>query len=77
MGGNDEPDVTASLKVRTDVLYDLAAAALIIAALAVALRMTRDLPGAFDPDHFRDIAQAQTSRDGHPLSDPYYKGEWV
>jgi len=77
VGGNDEPDVTASLKVRTDVLYDLAAAALIIAALAVALRMTRDLPGAFDPDHFRDIAQAQTSRDGHPLSDPYYKGEWV
>jgi hypothetical protein len=58
-------------------LYDLTAAALIVAALVVALRTTRDLPGAFDPDHFRDIAQAQTARDGHPLTDPYYKGEWI
>jgi hypothetical protein len=29
------------------------------------------------PDHFRDIAQAQTVRDGHFLSDPYYRGEWA
>jgi hypothetical protein len=60
-----------------DLLYDLVAAGLIVAALLVALRTTEDLPGAFDPDHFRDIAQAQTTRDGHPLSDPYLKGEWV
>ena len=28
-------------------------------------------------DHFRDIAQAQTVRDGAPLSDQYYRDEWV
>jgi hypothetical protein len=58
-------------------LYDLVAAALIVLALVVALRTTRDLPGAFDPDHFRDIAQAQTARDGHAFTDPYYRGEWI
>lgn len=31
----------------------------------------------YDGDHFRDIAQAQTVLNGHPLSDPYYAGEWV
>lgn len=56
---------------------DAVAVALIAAALIVALRTTRDLRGAHDPDHFRDIAQAQTTRDGHPLSDPYYRGEWA
>jgi hypothetical protein len=53
-----------------DLLHDLVAAGLIVAALVVALRTTRHLPGAFDPDHFRDIAQAPTTRDGHPLSQP-------
>ena len=31
----------------------------------------------YDGDHFRDIAQAQAVLNGHPLSDPYYTGEWV
>ena len=31
----------------------------------------------YDGDHFRDIAQAQTALDGHPLADPFYLGEWV
>jgi hypothetical protein len=58
-------------------VYDVLAIALIVGALAVAVRTTRDLNGAGDLDHFRDIAQAQTVRDGHPLSDPYYRGEWT
>jgi hypothetical protein len=70
------PDFTDSASAG-NLLYDLVAAGLIVAALVVALRTSRDLPGAFDPDHFRDIAQAQTARDGHPLTDPYYKGEWI
>jgi MFS family permease len=61
----------------TAVTYDLLAAAFILAALVVALRTTRDLESPHDPDHFRDIAQAQAVLDGHPLSDPYYRGEWA
>jgi hypothetical protein len=50
--GEPEPQVRRHVS-----LYDLVAAGLIVAALVVALRTTRDFPGAFDPDHFRDIAQ--------------------
>jgi hypothetical protein len=62
---------------RADVVCDAVAAAFIILALLAARHATADLPGAHDPDHFRDIAQAQTVRDGHFLSDPYYRGEWA
>ena len=57
---------------------DALALALILAALAVALTKTSGLTAPHDLwDHFRDIAQAQTVRDGAPLSDPYYRDEWV
>jgi MFS family permease len=56
---------------------DAVAAALIAAALVVAVRATHGLPVPYDPDHFRDLAFAQTARDGHPLADAYYRGEWI
>ncbi len=57
---------------------DLLALLLILAALLVALTKTAGLPAPPDTwDHFRDIAQAQTVRDGAPLSDQYYRDEWV
>ncbi len=57
--------------------WDLGAALLIALALSVALATVEGLAWPYDGDHFRDIAQAQTARDGHPLADPYYAGEWV
>lgn len=59
------------------LLCDAVASTLIILAMLTGHRMTADLPGAYDPDQFRDIAQAQTVGDGHPLSDPYDRGEWA
>ena len=57
---------------------DVLALALMLAALAVALTKTSGLTAPHDQwDHFRDIAQAQTVRDGAPLSDQYYRDEWV
>ena len=56
---------------------DLLALLLILAALAVALTKTSGLTAPHDWDHFRDIALAQTVRDGAPLSDQYYRDEWV
>ena len=57
---------------------DLLALVLILAALAVALTKTAGLTAPYDTwDHFRDIALAQTVRDGAPLSDQYYRGEWL
>ena len=56
---------------------DATAVGFILAALVVATRTTHGLPGPYDLDHWRDIAQAQTVRDGHLLSDPYYRGEWA
>ena len=57
---------------------DVLALALILTALAVALTKTSGLTAPHDHwDHFRDIAQAQTVRDGAPLSDQYYRDEWV
>lgn len=57
--------------------WGLGAAFLLAIALAVALGTTDGLQWPYDGDHFRDLAQAQTTRDGHPLSDPYYAGEWA
>ena len=42
-------------------------------AVPWALDLWRSLPR----DHFRDSSQAQTVRDGAPLSDQYYRDEWV
>lgn len=47
------------------------------AALVVGLRTVSGLRWPYDGDHFRDIAQAQVTRDGHPLSDPHYAGELI
>lgn len=58
-------------------MSDFAAAVLIALALSVALGVVSGLSWPYDGDHFRDIAQAQTVLNGHPLSDPYYAGEWV
>ena len=52
-----------------DAVADLVALGLILAALTVALQTTRGLTAPDDPDEFRDVAQAQTVRDGHPLTD--------
>lgn len=60
-----------------DIACDLVALALVVSALTVALHATRGLTTGGDPDHFRDIAQARTVLDGHPLADPYYRGEWA
>jgi len=58
-------------------VWDLCAALLIALALSIALQTVNGLSWPYDGDHFRDIAQAQTARDGHPLADPFYAGEWV
>ena len=56
---------------------DAAAALMILAALVQGLRATSGLQWPYDPDHFRDIAFAQTALDGHPFSDASYAGEWI
>jgi hypothetical protein len=56
---------------------DAAAAILCIVALSVALTATRGVTTPSDWDHFRDVAHARTVLDGHPLSDPFYAGEWT
>lgn len=58
-------------------LFDLLALAACALALSVALSTVQGLHWPYDGDHYRDIAQAQVTRDGHPLSDPFYAGEWV
>jgi hypothetical protein len=60
-----------------DIACDVAALGLTVVALLAATRVTDGLRWPFDPDHWRDIAQAQTIRDGHPLADPNYRGEWT
>lgn len=61
----------------TDLWCNAIATAFIVAAFLVARQAVDGLRGPFDPDLFRDIAQAQTVRDGHLLSDQYYAGEWA
>ena len=56
---------------------DVLALVLILAALVVAVTKTSNLSAPHDWDHFRDIALAQTVRDGAPLSDQYYRDEWI
>ena len=58
-----------------DGLCHLAASSLCLALLILGVRTTADLEWPPDPDHFRDIAQAQTMRDGAWLQDPSYNGE--
>jgi len=58
-------------------LWPLGAAVLCAIALSVALGTVDGLTWPYDGDHFRDIAQAQTTLDGHPLADPFYRGEWI
>jgi hypothetical protein len=41
------------------------------------VQTTAELDWPYDPDHFRDIAQAQTIRDGSWRQDPFYRGESV
>ncbi len=42
-----------------------------------AVSATTGLDAPYDHDHFRDIAQAQTTADGHPFGDPFYKDEYL
>jgi hypothetical protein len=56
-------------------LCHLAAAVLCGAMLIHGVRTSSDLEWPPDPDHFRDIAQAQTMQDGAWLEDPFYRGE--
>ena len=60
-----------------DHLFDALAAAACVLALVAALRTVHGLEWPYDGDHYRDVAQAQIARDGHPLSDPFYAGEWI
>jgi hypothetical protein len=51
---------------------------LLCAPLAISgIARTRSLSWPEEPDVLRDAAQAQTCADGHPLSDPFYRGEWA
>ncbi len=43
--------------------------------LTLAVRTTADLAWPPDTDHYRDLAQSQTIRDGALLQDPFYRGE--
>ena len=56
-------------------IHHAVAAALCLAVLLHGARTSGDLDWPPDPDHFRDIAQAQTIQDGGWLQDPFYRGE--
>lgn len=56
-------------------LHHLAAATLCAVVLIQGARTTGDLEWPPDPDHYRDLAQAQTIQDGSWLQDPFYRGE--
>jgi hypothetical protein len=64
-------------RLSVERVCDVAAALMILAALVQGLRATSGLRWPYDPDHFRDIAFAQTALDGHPLSDASYPEEWI
>ncbi|MEO8359387.1 MAG: hypothetical protein ABI672_05100 [Vicinamibacteria bacterium] len=40
-----------------------------------ALAVSQDLNWPHDEDLYRDLSQAQTIADGHPIEDPFYRGE--
>jgi len=60
---------------------NLATAVVLAAACTAAaiqgVRATRGLRWPGDPDFARDIASAEAIAAGHPLSDPFYRGEWA
>ena len=60
---------------------NLATAVVLVAACTAAaiqgVRATRGLRWPGDPDFARDIASAEAMAAGHPLSDPFYRGEWA
>jgi hypothetical protein len=58
-----------------DRLCHLAAAVMCAGVLIQAVRTTADLAWPPDTDHYRDLAQSQTMRDGALLQDPFYRGE--
>jgi hypothetical protein len=60
---------------RQRALHHLVAATLCSAVLIHGARTTADLDWPPDPDHFRDLAQAQTIQDGGWLKDPFYREE--
>lgn len=60
-----------------DRACDLLAIVFIALALWTGMHAVSGLQWPYDPDHFRDIAFAQTALDGHPLSDASYPGEWI
>jgi hypothetical protein len=59
------------------MVYHAVACLLCAWALVTGIRTTSDLDWPFDADHLRDIAHAQTIRDGAWLQDPFYQSEWV
>jgi hypothetical protein len=69
--------IAATVATFPDRLFDLLAALACAVALSVSLATVEGLTSPYDGDHYRDVAQAQTALDGHPLGDPHYPGEWV
>ena len=62
------------------IRYGVAIAGLVLAcavAGAEGIRATRNLQWPPGQDFSRDISAAESIRDGHPLSDPAYEGEWL
>jgi hypothetical protein len=60
--------------------YGVAIAGLVLGCVlagAEGVRATRDLQWPPGQDLSRDIAAAESIRNGHPLSDPAYEGEWL
>lgn len=67
----------ATLPAHWNRVFDGLAAVACAVALWTAVQNVAGLRWPYDGDHFRDVAQAQSTLDGHPLSDPFYKGEWI
>ncbi len=62
---------------RSNRLFDALAALACALALVTAFQTVDGLRWPHAADHFRDLAQAQSALDGHPLADPSYAGEWL
>jgi hypothetical protein len=69
------PDAGLGRKERA--WLDMSAVCLIALAFARGVAVTYDLDWPYDPDLYRDIAQAQTIVDGSFLADPHYLGETI
>jgi NADH:ubiquinone oxidoreductase subunit 6 (subunit J) len=59
------------------IVLHVAAVVLIAFAFGLGVGTTASLEWPPNPDLVRDVAAAQTARDGHPLADPYYSQEGV